>query len=48
MRISQDVRRLAQSQGVSPEEAVEEGLREKAVQFVASGSSIYHAPPNGP
>jgi phosphomethylpyrimidine synthase len=42
MRISQDVRRLAESQGVTPEEALEEGLRAKAVEFVAAGASVYH------
>jgi phosphomethylpyrimidine synthase len=41
MRISHDVRRLAESRGLTPEQALEEGMREKAVEFVASGASIY-------
>ncbi|HAM03796.1 MAG TPA: phosphomethylpyrimidine synthase ThiC, partial [Acidimicrobiaceae bacterium] len=41
MRISHDVRRLAEQSGVSPEEALEEGMRQKAVEFVAGGSSLY-------
>ncbi|MDE3087638.1 MAG: phosphomethylpyrimidine synthase ThiC, partial [Acidobacteriota bacterium] len=45
MRISHDVRRLAEEQGVSPEEALQEGMRSKAVEFVASGSSLYRERP---
>ena len=45
MRISHDVRRLAEEQGVSPEEALQEGMRAKAVEFVASGSSLYRERP---
>jgi phosphomethylpyrimidine synthase len=41
MRISQDVRRLAQAKGVTPEEALEEGMRAKAAEFVAAGASLY-------
>jgi phosphomethylpyrimidine synthase len=48
MRISQDVRRLAEAQGVTAEEALEEGLRTKAVEFVAAGASLYHEPRRTP
>ena len=41
MRISQDVRRLAEAEGKSLEQVVEEGMAQKAVEFVAAGSSIY-------
>jgi phosphomethylpyrimidine synthase len=44
MRISHDVRALAESEGVSPEEALELGLRAKAVEFRASGGEVYRAP----
>jgi phosphomethylpyrimidine synthase len=44
MRISHDVRALAESEGVSPEEALELGLRAKAVEFRASGAEVYRAP----
>ena len=43
MRISHDLRRMAQDQGMSPEEALEDGMRRKAVEFVAAGSSLYVA-----
>jgi phosphomethylpyrimidine synthase len=52
MRISQDVREYAQAHGVSGEEAIELGMKEKAAQFVAAGSSVYlpsdQAAPTGP
>ncbi|HUY63067.1 MAG TPA: phosphomethylpyrimidine synthase ThiC [Acidimicrobiales bacterium] len=41
MRISHDVRALAERQGVSPEEAIEQGMAAKAVEFVSSGASLY-------
>ena len=41
MRISQDVREYAARHGVSEEVAVELGMREKADEFLASGSSVY-------
>ncbi|MHB8439222.1 MAG: phosphomethylpyrimidine synthase ThiC [Acidimicrobiales bacterium] len=44
MRISHDVRRIAAEQGGTPEDVVEEGLRAKAVEFVAGGAELYHAP----
>jgi phosphomethylpyrimidine synthase len=44
MRISHDVRALAESEGVSPEEALELGMQAKAVEFRSSGAEIYRAP----
>ncbi len=44
MRISHDVRALADAQGVSPEEALELGLQAKAVEFRSSGAEVYRAP----
>jgi phosphomethylpyrimidine synthase len=42
MRISHDVRRLAETTGLTPEQALREGMRAKAVEFVESGASLYH------
>jgi phosphomethylpyrimidine synthase len=44
MRISHDVRALADAEGVSPEEALELGMQAKAVEFRSSGAEIYSAP----
>jgi len=44
MRISHDVRALADSEGVSPEEALELGMKAKAVEFRSTGGDIYRAP----
>jgi phosphomethylpyrimidine synthase len=44
MRISHDVRALADAEGVSPEEALELGMQAKAVEFRSSGAEIYRAP----
>jgi phosphomethylpyrimidine synthase len=44
MRISQDVREYAAAHGVSDDEAIDLGLKEKAVEFVAGGSQVYRAP----
>ena len=41
MRISHDVRALAASEGVSPEEALELGMRAKAEEFRAAGGELY-------
>ncbi|HJV84816.1 MAG TPA: phosphomethylpyrimidine synthase ThiC [Noviherbaspirillum sp.] len=41
MKITQDVRDFAASQGVSDEEALKKGMEEKAVEFVKSGAEIY-------
>ncbi len=41
MRITQDVRDYARAQGVSDKEALELGMKEKAVEFVKKGGEIY-------
>jgi phosphomethylpyrimidine synthase len=41
MKISQDVRDYAAAHGVSDEEAITMGLKEKSSEFVASGGEIY-------
>jgi phosphomethylpyrimidine synthase len=41
MRISQDVRDYAAAHGVSDEAAIELGMKEKAVEFVAAGAQVY-------
>jgi phosphomethylpyrimidine synthase len=40
MRISQDVRRYAEERGLTSEEAIDAGLREKAAEFTAHGGRI--------
>jgi phosphomethylpyrimidine synthase len=47
MRISQDVRKMAEERGVAPEEVVDEGLRAKAVEFLSTGGSLYREPSAG-
>ena len=44
MRISQDIREYAAEHGVAEEQAIELGLKEKSVEFVAAGASVYAAP----
>ena len=41
MRITQDVRRYAEEHGLSPDEAIVAGLREKSSQFAEKGARIY-------
>ncbi|MEW5864906.1 MAG: phosphomethylpyrimidine synthase ThiC [Pseudomonadota bacterium] len=41
MKITQDVREYAEKHGVSEQEALERGMREKAVEFVATGGELY-------
>lgn len=41
MRISQDIRELAKNKGIRLESVINEGLREKADEFIKSGSEIY-------
>ena len=41
MRISQDVRDYAAAHGVGDEVAIELGMKEKAVEFVAGGAQVY-------
>src|SRR3954470_20441579 len=47
MKISQDVRDYAAKQGVEAEKALAVGMSEKAKEFVATGSEIYHGLPDG-
>jgi phosphomethylpyrimidine synthase len=42
MKITQDVREFAKTQGVAEEEALAIGMAEKAKEFVAGGGEIYH------
>ncbi|MBV8160709.1 MAG: phosphomethylpyrimidine synthase ThiC, partial [Acidimicrobiia bacterium] len=44
MRISHDVREYAEAHGVSADEAIHLGMKEKAAEFVAGGSEVYRAP----
>jgi phosphomethylpyrimidine synthase len=41
MKITQDVREFAAKQGVSEADALEQGMAEKAKEFVAQGAEIY-------
>jgi len=41
MRITADVRAYAEEHGLSPEAAVEIGLKEKAAEFVDHGANVY-------
>ncbi len=41
MKVTQEVRDYAASQGVSESEALEKGMQEKAAEFVKSGGKIY-------
>jgi phosphomethylpyrimidine synthase len=44
MRITQDLRAYAAEHGVDAAEAIELGMKEKAVAFVAGGAEVYGAP----
>jgi phosphomethylpyrimidine synthase len=41
MKITQDVRDYAASQGVSESEALQKGLKDKAAEFISAGAEIY-------
>jgi len=41
MKITQDVRDYAASQGLSDDEALQKGMQEKAVEFVKKGAEVY-------
>ncbi|MBV9283128.1 MAG: phosphomethylpyrimidine synthase ThiC [Acidimicrobiia bacterium] len=43
MRISHDVREYAESHGVSADEAISLGMKEKSAEFVAGGGEVYRA-----
>ena len=42
MKITQDVREYAKEHGLEEEKALAAGMSEKAAEFKASGSEIYH------
>ncbi|MBI5450310.1 MAG: phosphomethylpyrimidine synthase ThiC [Gammaproteobacteria bacterium] len=42
MKITQDVRDYAEQQGLDNAEALNKGLKDKAVEFVRSGAAVYH------
>jgi phosphomethylpyrimidine synthase len=44
MRISHDVREYAEAHGVSADEAITIGMKEKSAEFVASGGEVYRTP----
>ncbi len=44
MRITQDVRDYASEHGLDDAEAIDAGLKEMAVEFVAKGQSVYQHP----
>jgi phosphomethylpyrimidine synthase len=44
MRISHDVREYAEAHGVSTEEAITLGMKEKSAEFVAGGGEVYLPP----
>src|SRR2546427_10198923 len=41
MRITEDVRRYAAEQGIGENEALQQGLKEKSVEFVEKGAEVY-------
>ncbi len=44
MKITEDVRKYAAEQGVTPEEAIDRGLEEKSREFVDQGAEVYTKP----
>ena len=42
MKITQDVRDYAASQGVTEKEALQKGMQEKSIEFVKKGAEVYH------
>jgi phosphomethylpyrimidine synthase len=41
MKITEDVRKYAAEQGLSEEEALKQGMAEKAKEFVEKGAEVY-------
>jgi len=41
MKITEDVRKYAADQGVSEQEALQEGMEEKSREFAEKGSELY-------
>jgi phosphomethylpyrimidine synthase len=42
MKITQDVREYAASQGLPEEQAISKGMEEKSIEFVKTGAKVYH------
>jgi len=42
MKISQDVRDYAKKQGITADAAIEQGMQEKAIEFIGKGAEIYN------
>ncbi|SHE66748.1 hydroxymethylpyrimidine synthase [Lampropedia hyalina DSM 16112] len=42
MKITQDVREYAQKHGLNTQSALQQGMQEKAVEFVKKGAKLYH------
>ncbi len=47
MKITQEVREYAAKENIEAEKALAVGMAEKAKEFVATGSEIYHGKPEG-
>jgi len=45
MKITEDVRQYAAQKGLSEDVALQEGLKEKAEQFIERGAEIYASAP---
>ena len=41
MKITEDVRKYAAQQGISENEALERGLKEKSAEFAVKGAEVY-------
>jgi phosphomethylpyrimidine synthase len=41
MKITEDVRKYADEQGIAEEEALKRGMQEKSKEFVEKGSELY-------
>lgn len=41
MKITEDVRKFAAEQGISENEGLEKGLKEKSAEFVEKGAEVY-------
>ena len=41
VKITEDVRKFAGEQGISENEALDKGLKEKSAEFVGKGSEVY-------
>jgi len=41
VKITEDVRKYASEQGMSEDEALEKGLKEKSAEFLEKGSEVY-------